>query len=87
MEKPIEVSASPIPAQVMAALRTILIALGSYLTGRGILTEGDIATLGVVLPALATVATFVWSQWATNRNAKKLAVVAEAAPNTVAVTK
>lgn len=87
MEKPIEVSTSPIPAQVISAFRVVLMAIGTWLTQRGYVTEGDIASAQVIAPALLTVATFAWSQWATRKNAQKLAVTAEAAPNTVAVTK
>lgn len=87
MDKPIEVSASPIPAQAMSALRVLLMTVGATLTQRGYLSEGDLASLEVAVPAVVTLALFAWSQWATRINAKKLAVTAEAAPNTVAVTK
>lgn len=87
MEDPIEVPASPIPNQVMAALRVGLMAIGTWLTQRGFVSEGDIASLEVILPAVLTVATFAWSQWATRKNAQKAAIAAEAAPNSVAVTK
>jgi hypothetical protein len=94
MTEPLIVNNSAKPAQLAAGIRQASIALGSIL---GTLGFSDAAAIfnkvgvdpnmaGIVGLVAAGVA-FVWGQFATQRNAKKLAAVAAAAPDKVAVVK
>lgn len=83
-DAPITVSASPWPEQVYTAMRQILPVVGAYAAGRGWIAEDTATMIGGVLTIVAPI---VWGQIKTLERSRKLAVLAEVAPDEVAVTK
>ena len=94
MSDPIRYDATPTPAQLAAGARQVAGYLGAGLAAIG-LFPGVVEFLqrtaspeaAGALGAVATVIVFIWGQIATRKQAKKLAVTGEAAPNSVAVPK
>lgn len=93
VEKPIEITASPIPAQVMAAVRVLLtgsgMSLATYGVNKGILASDAFSRtdVDIIVGAAITVGVFVWSQISTRLAHKKAVITARAAPDKVAVVK
>lgn len=91
MSDPILVPPTPTPAQMAAGIRQVATVLGTVLSTLGFSDAAVFLTkIGVdpqmagTVGAVAAVISIVWGQIATRRNAKKLVVTANAAPNTVA---
>jgi hypothetical protein len=83
-DTPIVVNPNPVPQQAWVAIRDVLKVLGGYLVGRGLL---DAQTLEILLGAFLVIGPMVWAQLRTRRQTAQLTVVADAAPNRVAVVK
>lgn len=86
---PIEVNATPTPAQIAALLRQIVTVLGSIagaLGYAGVFDDRLNLATSMIGPTSALIA-IVWGQIATRATAQKLAVAADAAPDRVAVLK
>lgn len=81
---PIVVNPNPVPAQVWIAVRDVLKIGGGLLVARGVVSDAELET---ILGALLIIGPVVWSQIRARRDREKLTVVAEAAPNSVAVVK
>lgn len=81
---PIVVNESPLPDNITAGLRQVLLALGAWAAGRGYL-EADTAT-AIVTVALVVIP-FAYGQYKTWARASQLATVAAHVPDSVAVTK
>lgn len=94
-QQPIMVDASPVPAQVIAGVRQVLLGLSAVATafgasrlGTGLSTASLAATMiATGLSGAVTIAMFVWGQLHTRSAAKKLATVAEVAPDEIAQVK
>lgn len=89
MTEPIQVHATPTAAQIAAALRQIITALGSIVGALGYagLFESKLnLALSLIGPASAVLA-IAWGQVATRADAKKAATMAAALPDTVAQLK
>ena len=88
IEKPIEVNATPVPAQIEASIRQVVLMVGPLLGGIGYVGLAGKLNDALVLagPAAAIIA-FVWGQVATRQAAKKLTITARAAPNRTAIVK
>lgn len=94
-QQPIMVDASPIPAQVIAGVRQVLLGLSAVATafgasrlGTGLSAASLAATMiATGLSGAVTIAMFVWGQLHTRSAAKKLATVAEVAPDEIAQVK
>jgi hypothetical protein len=84
--QPIVVNESPVPDQLAAAARVLCVAAGSFLIGRGWLSEDTAAAIGVVL---MTAGPFLYGQWKTRQRARQLASIARSpfVPDAVAQTK
>lgn len=82
--EPIEVSSSPVSEQVWSGIRQIAIAGGAYVAGRGLVAQDTLALLGVIGVVVWGV---VASQIKTLERSRKLATLAGAAPDNVAVLK
>lgn len=88
MTDPIQVSATPSPVQIAAALRQFVVAAGPLagLVGyQGLAGEAS-PLLQYVGPAAALIA-FLWGQYATWKHAKQAALMAEQLPDAVAKLK
>lgn len=86
---PIEVNASPTPAQIAALLRQAVTVVGSIAGALGyaqVFNDHVGAVLQVVGP-LSAVLAVVWGQVSTRATAQKLTVAAAAAPDRVAVVR
>lgn len=82
--QPIVVNESPIPDNIMAGMRQILLAAGAWAAGRGYL-EGDTAT--ALATILLVIVPFAYGQYKTWVRGGQLAFLARRAPDKVAVTK
>lgn len=81
---PLRVSESAVPDQIMAGLRSVLMAAGAALVSRGTM---DQSTADAVVGVVMLVAPFIWSQVAVRRRHAKLVTAADAAPDEVAQVK
>jgi len=81
---PMEVSSSPVAEQIWSGVRQVAIAGGAYAAGLGVVEQDTLALLGVV-------GVVVWgviaSQIKTLERSRKLATLAKAAPDSIAVLK
>lgn len=84
VDSPIVVNPNPLPAQALVAVRSLLILAGGIAVGRGWLTNEQ---LSILVGAILVLGPIIYQQFASRRNTAKLATLAEAAPNTVAVVK
>lgn len=85
---PIQVNATPTKDQIEVAIRQIVLALGPVMTLVGY--AGWAGAANVILAVagpVATVVVFVWGQLYTRSRSKKMTVMAEASPNSVAQVK
>lgn len=83
-DMPIEVNPSALPGQVVSLLRTVLVTLGGYLVGRGLLTNEQMLTVvGAAIPIISG----IYGLYVQYSKKKREVVLAEAAPNSVAVVK
>lgn len=83
-DTPIVVNPNPAPQQVWVAIRDVLKVVGGVLVAKGSL---DSATLEILLGAFLIIGPMVWAQVRTRQTTAKLTVLADAAPNRVAVVK
>ena len=81
---PMEVSSSPMAEQIWSGVRQVAIAGGAYVAGRGLVAQDTLALLGVLGVVVWGV---VASQIKTLERSRKLAALAKAAPDSVAVLK
>lgn len=85
---PIEVNASPTPAQIAALLRQIVTVVGSAAGALGYAgVAGQLNEYLTIVGPLAAVIAVLWGQISTRSTAKKLAIAADAAPDRIAVLK
>jgi uncharacterized membrane protein len=92
--EPIVVHATPTAPQIAAGLRQVILALGSIVAALESMGIGDKFHLSADLNnalgyvgGVAAVIAIVWGQIETRRNAQKAAAMANALPNSTAVTK
>lgn len=83
-DEPMTVPASPLPEQLFTAARQVIPVAAAYFAGRGWITE-DAATMIVGLAGI--LAPIIWGQIKTLERSRKLAALADALPDDVAVTK
>lgn len=81
---PIVVDPNPLPDQVLVAVRALLQIVGTALVTRGLASSGEVEA---VIGALLVIGPFVWAQIRARRNTEKLTVLAQAAPDRIAVLK
>lgn len=82
----IKVPESPTPAQIEAGIRQAVTILGAIAGTVGAAKlAGHLNEVLLIVGPLSSIIAIVWGQLFTRSQAKKLAVVAEAAPNAVAV--
>lgn len=84
MEKPIEVNEMVLPTTLAAALRYGVAILGTMAVSKGWVDADNVDGIATLLITATTVS---YGLWKTHRRKKQLVVVAEAAPNSVAVVK
>jgi len=78
---PIEVNASAVPEQVSSAFRTLLVAVGGYMAGRGWI-DGNIAA--ALVPVIVIGVPFAWGQLRLFKVHGERVVMAAAADDDVA---
>ena len=83
-DTPIVVNSDPTPSMIWGAVRVLLGAAGGWFVAKGYL---DSETLNAVIGAIVVLAPAVWVAILNRRNTKQKAILADAAPNTVAVVK
>lgn len=81
MAEPIEVHESSTPDQLWSALRSVIVAVSAYATGRGWIGEDTVAMIIGVVGVLAPI---VIGQLKTRRRALELAALAAKVPDSVA---
>lgn len=83
-DMPVQVSASPLPAELATTLRYVLVMLGGIFVSRGYLSDAELnAIVGVVL----IVAPTLWGIWKTRSNHSKQITMASVLPDSVARVK
>jgi len=91
MQKPVEVPSNPAVPTTMAALRYAVVIGFTFAAGAGWVeretADTVVESLDVAIPAAVALGTVALGLWRTFKFGRKAAVAAEAAPNTVAVTK
>lgn len=80
-ETPVVVKDSAAPAQFMTALRSLLLALGSYAVGRGWIDDG---LLQAIIPVALVVGPVLWAQFSTRKKQAQLVTLANRVPDNVA---
>jgi hypothetical protein len=81
VDKPISVNESALPDQAGAAIRTLLVAVGGYMAGKGWIDANIVAAL---VPVIMIVGPLVWGQLRVLRTHAERVTMADAAPSTVA---
>jgi hypothetical protein len=82
--QPMIIDPSSVPGQVFALARYMLASFGSFALGRGWIDGDALQFLTGLLTVAAPAAYGVWKAWS---NKRKLVIVAEAAPDSVAQVK
>lgn len=80
-ETPVIVKDSAAPAQLMTALRSLLLAAGAYAVGRGWVDDGLVQA---AVPVLLIVGPLIWSQFSTRKKQAQLVTLANRVPDSVA---
>ena len=83
-DMPVQVSASPVPAELATAARYLLVMAGGWFVNEGILTRGE---LEAIVGALLIIAPTVWGVWKTRSNHTKQITMAAVLPDSVAQVK
>lgn len=85
---PIQVNATPTQDQVAAGLRYFLMALAAVAGALGYShVAGQLSALLMAVAPVAGFVVFVWGQFATRRMSQKATTLANALPDSIAVTR
>jgi len=83
-DQPIQVNQSAIPEQAGAVIRTLLVAVGGYMAGKGWIDSNIAAAL---VPAVMVLGPMLWSQLRVLKTHGQRVTLANYAPDSVAQVK